>query len=136
MPQWLRRWRVFVMSAVTLFALFAASVAIGQVSQSYDLVCRGMLTSGGRVSTDDNFAIIGALGVPVVPPKASDTSPTYAVRSTDYAVRGGFLPAYPNGQAAVVAADGSQSVPDISEQAMVQHMPIIRKAIRIIRGGC
>jgi hypothetical protein len=132
----LRRWRISVVLAVTFFALFAASVAIGQVSQSYDLACRGMLTAGGRVSATNDFAIIGALGVPVVPPKDSNTSPTYAVRSTDYAVRGGFLPAYPNGQAAEVAADAAQSAPAISEQATVQRLPIVRKAMRIIRGGC
>ncbi len=132
--QWLRRGRSLVIALVTMLTLLSAAVAIGQVSQDYDLACRGLVASGGGVTSSGNFAVIGALGIPFAPPKNSDTAPTYAVRSADFAVRGGFLPGYPNGQSAGIADTGT--TPTNSEQATVQHLPLIFKMRRIIRGGC
>ena len=132
----LRHWRLLIVLAVAVLTLVAASVAIGQVSLNYDLACRGMLTAGGGVNTTNDFAVVGSLGVPIIPPKDSDTTPTYAVRSADFAVRGGFLPAYPNGQRATLVTNAGESEPATGEQALVQHLPIVRKAMRIIRGGC
>lgn len=132
----LRHWRRLTVLAVAGLALLAASVAIGQVSQDFDLACRGIITATGGASLSSNFAITGALGVPIAPPKETDTNPTYTVRSADYAVRGGFLPAYPNAQSAAVAAVDSQSAPAIIEADVIQRLPFVRKTMRIIRGGC
>lgn len=135
-PQRLRRLRALIAIVVATITLLSGTIAFGQASQDYDLACRGILTAGGQTSASATHAVTGALGVPVVPPRDSEISPTYAVRSTDYALRAGFLPAYPNGQAAAVAATSQQAAPAIDEQATIQRLPIIFKVLHIIRGGC
>jgi hypothetical protein len=131
-----RLWRTLIVGVLALLALLSATVAIGQSSNDFDLACRGILASGGRVVESGDFAMTGTLGVPIVPPKDSATAPTYAVRSNNYGVRAGFLPAYPNGQRAAVAGTAQESAPAYSEQQMVQRLPIIEKFVRIVRGGC
>lgn len=126
------RARALIVAIVALLALLSATVAIGQSSQDFDLACRGILASGGTVSSGGSFAVIGAFGIPFAPPKNSDTTPTYAVRSNDFAVRGGFLPGYPTGHN--IAATGN--APTIDAQTNFQHLPWITKVGRIIRGGC
>jgi len=121
---------------VAVITLLTATVAIAQSSQNFDLACRSIIAAGGRVSTGGNFAVIGALGGPIVPPKDSDTAPTYAVRSANFGVRAGFLPAYPNGQSAAVAGADYQTTPAHSEQTVIQRLPLLYKALYIIRGGC
>lgn len=132
----LQRWRQLTLLMVAGLALLAASVAIGQASQNYDLACRGILTATGGTTMSSNLAVTGALGNSIVPPKESDTNPTYAVRSADYAVRGGFLPAYPNAQGAEVALAASKSEHFMSEAGVSQRFPFIRKMTHIVRGGC
>ncbi len=132
----LRRWRQLTLLVVAGLALLAASVAIGQASQNYDLACRSILTATGGTTVSSNFAVTGALGIPIAPPKESNTNPTYAIRSADYAVRGGFLPAYPNEQSAAVTVSAAQSEPVMSEAGVIQRFPFIRKMTRIVRGGC
>jgi hypothetical protein len=135
-PQRLRRVRVLITVAVATFTLLSGTIAFGQASQDFDLACRSILTAGGGVSTNANYALIGALGVPIVPPKDSDTSPTYAVRSASYGLRAGFLPGYPNGQSAAVVETSQQDAPALDEQTIIQHLPRISKVLFIIRGGC
>ncbi len=130
---WLGRGRTLIIAIIAGVALLSATVAIGQSSQDFDLACRSIIAAGGAVTSGGDFALIGTLGVPIAPAKESETAPTYAVRSTDFGLRAGFLPAYPNGQRATVAA---QRVPSSSEQAFVQRLPIVFKMIHLIRGGC
>ena len=130
----LRRGRAAIITAVTLLALLSATVAIGQSSQDFDLACRGIIASGGTVSSGGNFAVIDAFGIPFAPPQNSDTSPTYGIRSADFAVRGGFLPGYPRGQSVTAATAGT--APTIGSQTNVQRLPFIPNLRAIIRGGC
>ena len=132
--QRLRRGRILLLIAMTLVSLLAATVAIGQVSRDFDLACRGLLLAGGRVTSGGNFAIVGAMGAPIIPPKDSETTPTYAVRSASYGVRAGFLPAYPNDASADAALEHSD--PLRSDQDIVQRLPILYKIGPLIRGGC
>jgi hypothetical protein len=134
--QRLRRGRTLIVIAVALVSLLAATVAIGQVSQNYDLACRGMLVAGGTVSAIGNYAVIGAMGSPIIPPADSTTPPTYAVRSANYAMRAGFLPAYPTGGTAADSATLQQNAPDGSDQAASLRLPRVFSVGRIIRGTC
>jgi hypothetical protein len=130
--QRLRRGRAPIILIVALIALLSATVAIGQASQNFDLACRSILTGAGGTIAGGNFAAIGAFGLPMVPPKDSETAPTYAVRSPSFALRGGFLPGYPNGAGTVSAT----TMTVLPEQELVQRLPIIVKMLRIVRGGC
>jgi hypothetical protein len=128
--------RLFIAIAVATLTLLSGTIAFGQASQDYDLACRGLLTGGGRVSTSANYAVTGALGIPIIPPRDSQTSPTYAVRSASYGLRAGFLPAYPTGQTTAVAETSQQTTPVLDEQATIQRLPLIFKMLYIVRGGC
>lgn len=133
----LRRGRAFIVMAAALVSLLVATVAIGQASQNFDLACRGMLTAGGLVSTSGNYAVIGAMGSPIIPPTDSSTPRTYAVRSNSFAVRAGFLSAYPNDVSAADTATIQQSPPaGIEQGGFLQHLPLLAKAGQIIRGTC
>jgi hypothetical protein len=123
----LRRGRTLVAGLVVVVALLTATVAIAQSSQNYDLACRSLMTAGGGVSTGTNFALIGALGVPIVPPGDASTAPNYGVRA-------GFLPAYPNSASAAVAEASQQAPPAHVEQNNVQRLPFIFGIQRIILG--
>jgi hypothetical protein len=133
--QRLRRGRALIVVAVALTSLLVATVAIGQASQNFDLACRGMLAAGGLVTSNSNFAVIGAVGSPIIPPADSTTAPTYAVRSTNFGVRAGFLPAYPNGVTAEAALQPSAAVHPAQGDGFVR-LPLLFKVGRIIRGDC
>ncbi|MCC6455170.1 MAG: hypothetical protein IT328_09535 [Caldilineaceae bacterium] len=135
-PRRLRRVRVLIAIAVATVTLLSGTIAFGQASQDYDLACRGLLTGGGGAIASANYAVTGAFGIPVAPPRDSQTSPTYAVRSASYGLRAGFLPAYPTGQAATVAETSQQRSPASDEQATIQRLPLIFKVLYIVRGGC
>lgn len=113
---------------VAVITLFTATEAYAQFSQDFDLACRSIMTGGGGVTSGGNFAIIGVLGLPMVPPADSASAPTYSVRSTSFGVRAGFLPGYPNGDAPVAAP------PNIIEKDFVQRLPLLFKVAYIIRG--
>jgi hypothetical protein len=123
-----------MITLAVLFALLSATAVIGQNSQNFDLACRSILSAGGGNITGGNFGVIGALGMPIVPPKDSDTAPTYAIRGGNFAVRAGFLPGYPNQPDATVA--DAAVAPAVPEQDFVQRLPLINKVRILIRGGC
>ena len=124
------RSRALIALVVTLFTLLSATVAFAQASSNFDLACRSLMTAGSSTMTGGNFGVTAALGMSIVPPRGPETPPTYAVRSTSYGVRAGFLPGYPNGQSALAA---SVETPD---QSFVQHLPLLYKVVYLIRGGC
>ena len=127
-----RRGRIRLHVLVALLALtitfVSAKAAFAQFSQNFDLACRSIMTAGGGVMRGGNFAVIGALGLPMVPPADSSTAPTYAVRSTNYGVRAGFLPGYPNGQGQTMTP------PVIVNKNFVQRLPLLYKVAYIVRG--
>ena len=121
-------WRYHMTILVAVITLFTVTEAYAQFSQDFDLACRSIMTGGGGVTSGGNFAVIGALGLPMVPPADSASAPTYSVRSTNFGVRAGFLPGYPNGDAPVSAP------PTIIEKDFVQRLPLLFKVAYIIRG--
>lgn len=125
--QRLLRPRAIITLTVALITLLSATVAFGQASVSYDLACRSLITASSGTIRGGNFGVTASSGLPIVPPQDSDTAPTYAIRSTDYGVRAGFLPSYPTTQSATI------NTPD---QIYVQHLPLLYKVLYIIRGGC
>lgn len=140
LPQYwrkLRRSRAYLVTLVAMIALLSATVAIGQASENFDLACRSIISSGNQTISNPgaNFAVIGTLGLPMVPVKDSDTAPTYTIRNATHAVRAGFLPGYPNGQRVAIAEEtiNAANAPDQLNQ---QRLPIIFKVGRLVRGGC
>lgn len=127
-----RRARIRLRVLVALLALTIPFVstkdAFAQFSQDFDLACRTIMTAGGSVIRGGSFAVNGALGLPMVPPADSGTAPTYAVRSTNYGVRAGFLPGYPNGDGPAVTP------PVIVNKNFVQRLPLLFKVAYIVRG--
>ena len=134
-PGTIRRTRLLVVSVIGILAILWASVAIGQAAEDYDLACRSVIAAAGGTITSGNFGIIAALGLPFVPPKDSETAPTYTVRGSTYALRAGFLPAYSTGETATSAA-ATTADPAPEQLDFVQRLPVIHKVARIIRGGC
>lgn len=129
-----RRSKAYLITLVAMLTILSATVAIGQSSANFDLACRSIISSGNQTMTNPgaNLAVIGTLGLPLVPPKDSDTTPTYAIRNATHAVRAGFLPGYPNQAIDIAAADAPASL----DQGYQQRLPMLFKALRIVRGGC
>lgn len=149
----LRRSRAYLVALIAILTTLSATVAIGQSSDSFDLACRSIISAGNQTMTNSgaSFGVIGTLGLPMVPPKDSDTNPTYTIRNATHGVRAGFLPGYPNGQrvaiaeeiidgsnseAALATVDATGSAPTIIDQSHQQRLPLIFKVVRVIRGGC
>jgi hypothetical protein len=126
----LRRIRALILALATLVALLSATIAIGQASLDFDLACRSEMTATSVVASDSNFGVISALGLAVVPPRDSETQPTYSVRSADFGVRAGFLPGYADSESAAVANT------EIPNQPFVQYLPVVHRVVRMVRGGC
>ena len=124
----LPRPRAIISLTVAFITLLSATVALGQASENFDLACRSLITASSGTITGGNFGVTAALGLPIVPPQDSDTAPTYAIRSTDYGVRAGFLPGYPTAQ--------TSTATNTPAQTYVQHLPLLYKVVYIIRGGC
>lgn len=131
----LRYPQAFIIMAVALIALLSATVAIGQASQNYDLACRSILSAAGHTSWNATHAVTGALGMPIVPPRDSELNPTYAIRSTNFGLRAGFLPGYPSDLNAGTNGTSEEATPAQGDM-LVQRLPIISKTLYIIRGGC
>lgn len=130
----LGRVRTLIITLAAILAMLSATIVIGQSSQDFDLACRSIMSAGGGAITGGNFGVIAALGLPIVPPKDSETAPTYAIRGGNFAVRTGFLPGYPN-QPGATTVDAA-AAPAVPEQDFVQRLPLINKVRILVRGGC
>jgi MFS family permease len=129
--KWSTGRRTFFVTCAIMLALLSATVAIAQASQDFDLACRIFPSGGGGTITGGQFAVTGALGSSIVPPRESETNPTYSVRSANYGLRGGFLPGYPTGQSFAVT---EVTVP--SQSLFNQFLPTLYRVGDFVRGGC
>jgi hypothetical protein len=129
--KWSAGRRTFFVTCAMMLALVSATVAIAQASQDFDLACRLFPSGGGGTITGGQYAVTGALGSSIVPLRESETNPTYSVRSTNYGLRGGFLPGYPIGQNSAIT---EVTVP--AQTPFNQFLPTLYKVGAFVRGGC
>lgn len=123
--------RTLAVVLVGVVTLLSATVAFAQVSKDYDIACRSWLTATGGTISNGTVSLSGALGVPIAPPRDSELTPTYSVRSPSYGLRGGFLPGYPTG-----LHKPSVKLEPPAQGNFVQRLPIIYKVMFVVRFGC
>jgi hypothetical protein len=123
--------RMYAVVLVGLASLLSTTIVFAQVSKDYDIACRSWLTATGGTISNGSYSLSGALGVPIAPPRDSELTPTYSVRSPSHGLRGGFLPGYPTG-----LHKPNVKLEPPAQGNFVQRLPIIYKVMFVVRFGC
>ncbi|HXF62230.1 MAG TPA: hypothetical protein VNK95_11475 [Caldilineaceae bacterium] len=111
------RRRMVVLAAAVCVSLLLAGVAAAQVSQNFDLACRGVLDSAGsyRLYPNNALGLVDAVGQAGAGRSASSS----------YGLRAGYL----QPRAVAVSADAAT----VDQGPWRLYMPIVYSFVRVVR---